>query len=944
MAEDIVARYVLDLKDLTGKVSELEKQFGRVDAAADKSASSVGGAFSKASGSAVASLAKLGGAITAAFTVKEIVAFGKESVLAFQAAEKSATLLMASLRSNGGIQADFDKLIEQSEALQKKTIFTSEQIQSVQRAGAQFGLSASAIEKLIPVVADFASGSGLELSSAFDVIISATNGSEKALKQYGIQIDTTATKSDRFKDIQEKLSEAYKGQAEILAGTTSGSMQRLSNAYDSVKESIGRALLPIAEFAASVGKSFVDMASTPLSEKLKDEQEAFAVARIELLSLNVGSKQRVKIIDELKQKYPDYLGLINSETVSNDVLFKSLDKINNSLIFRIAVQKTEEAMAAQGEITGKALNDQIKAKNALLIEYNKVLGDVNSAERKKREEQVAGLPPELAIKEIINSKIKLYAVSSSSIINLADAYDFYQKSLLNSSKEQVKFNDLQFEVKKRQEDIKELLGAPPPPVNKTGIESILDGINLSIVSMKKLLSLRDELLKKKDETSKAQLDDVNKEIERRVSASKKANEERIANEKKTEDLIQGLKEKELKADLENILIQLAADKEAIENSKLSEFGKIVAVKEIELKALRDRALAYTQYGKDVGSTMNQIVDKTKELSDVNAKGPGPILPGREQFEDQQKAISDADAEILKRKEENNKAIKESAISSAQSIADSIFEINRNLYDSQIADIQRVRDAEQEALDASLEANQKQFEDRIIGAKQFRDTEMALQKQKEVSDDNARKKENEIKRKQAALDKAQRLFQVAMATATGIMNVWATFGGYPPVAAALTAIIAAVGIAQTAAILSAPVPKYYKGTRYVDEEGRHPNGVDTVNAMLTRGERVIPVEDNRKNWHLYEAIRTKNFDKYINKVYVVPALNKAIDSGKIREQKTFAENVAYTLMMNEDSLSEKIALAIVKEQDWRGRHGQKIIGMPDLINAVRESNRQSLRKN
>ncbi|WP_213075220.1 hypothetical protein, partial [Acinetobacter baumannii] len=69
-------------------------------------------------------------------------------------------------------------------------------------------------------------------------------------------------------------------QAKVLGETAQGSIKRLGNAFDDLEESVGEAILPIVEGAAQLAKSFVDIASTPLSEKLQDEQKEFGATRI----------------------------------------------------------------------------------------------------------------------------------------------------------------------------------------------------------------------------------------------------------------------------------------------------------------------------------------------------------------------------------------------------------------------------------------------------------------------------------------------------------------------------------------------------------------------------------------------------------------------------------------------------------------------------------------
>jgi len=86
-----------------------------------------------------------------------------------------------------------------------------------------------------------------------------------------------------------------------------------------------------------------------------------------------------------------------------------------------------------------------------------------------------------------------------------------------------------------------------------------------------------------------------------------------------------------------------------------------------------------------------------------------------------------------------------------------------------------------------------------------------------------KEEKKAMRKIAVAQKAAALIDVAIKTVQGIMSVWATFAAAPPVAAALSAVIGAVGIASGVAIASQAV-EFHRG------------GV--VDAKLLDGESVL----------------------------------------------------------------------------------------------------------
>ena len=273
---------------------------------------------------------------------------------------------------------------------------------------------------------------------------------------------------------------------------------------------------------------------------------------------------------------------------------------------------------------------------------------------------------------------------------------------------------------------------------------------------------------------------------------------------------------------------------------------------------------------------------------------------------------------------------------AQQLVGTLNELYQQAANEQIAQIERVKEAEIKALDDQLSANQRNLDDRKIGAREFRQTEDRLIKQKQAAEETARKKEIEIKRKQDIANRAQKLFEITIATARAIAEV--SPNPY------LIALAAVLGAAQTAVVLGTPLPQYAKGTKYVDKESRFAPGIDTVPAMLTRGERVITAKDNKEHWELYEAVSNKRLNDYVLKKYVTPALLKAQSTAKITDQRTFAENVAYSLSLNEKSLASEIASAINKDNEWRTRRGQKVIGMDDLIETIKSTSKPQYRRN
>lgn len=181
-----------------------------------------------------------------AFGLKEAGSMLKDflvsSVAAFDEAELNAQRLKMAVSSNGGLAGDFKKLIEQSEKLQDSTIFSDDDIQNAQTMGLHADFTAKQIEKMLPIITDFASGTKQELGAAMEAVIRGSEGSAKGLKLYGIEVDASQSKGERLSSILQQLTDKFHGQAQQVALTSAGFKKQMGNAWDDVQEKFGGVL------------------------------------------------------------------------------------------------------------------------------------------------------------------------------------------------------------------------------------------------------------------------------------------------------------------------------------------------------------------------------------------------------------------------------------------------------------------------------------------------------------------------------------------------------------------------------------------------------------------------------------------------------------------------------------------------------------------------------
>lgn len=121
----------------------------------------------------------------------------------------------------------------------------------------------------------------------------------------------------------------------------------LGNRIKATTKGIGDVVLEMSSSIAKGLNALLDT-SKKTSDALKDEQLELATLEAEILDVNTSTEDRIKLINELKEKYPKLLSDIDAETVSNQQLEQAISKVNDRLIDKIALQIKDE------ELTEKA--------------------------------------------------------------------------------------------------------------------------------------------------------------------------------------------------------------------------------------------------------------------------------------------------------------------------------------------------------------------------------------------------------------------------------------------------------------------------------------------------------------------------------------------------------------------------------------------------------------
>lgn len=181
-------------------------------------------------------------------------------------------------------------------------------------------------------------------------------------------------------------------------------------------------------------------------------------------------------------------------------------------------------------------------------------------------------------------------------------------------------------------------------------------------------------------------------------------------------------------------------------------------------------------------------------------------------------------ELMRRHVEDRMDMFMSYADKVQEFTSSWNQIQANIDAQRMQEWEETQEAQKATLDRRLAAG-------VISQKQY-------DRKVEELDRDLDKKKAVIARQQAIRERTSSLFSVALNTAQAIMKVWSEVPVYA--APAMTALVAGVGAAQTAAILSQPLPKARRGGRV--QGATHEGGGVLIEAE--NDERIVAAQPSR----------------------------------------------------------------------------------------------------
>ena len=258
MADDIIIKFSADDKNLVKTLKDLVNAQKKLIGQTNKAATAINKASAsfkkletntKKANTGIVNITNNGRLLNNAFATMRsklllvsfafgLVARGVgKNIEGFATQEESVARLALQFGSAAAGELD-----EYSSKLQEITRFGDENINVVMSQFGAFGANIEQTKRLTMATIDLAEGQGMDLNAAALLVAKSMGSSTNALSRYGIEIDTSASKSEKAAQLISGISAKYGGLGEVLGGLAGSELVKLKNSFSDLTESLGETL------------------------------------------------------------------------------------------------------------------------------------------------------------------------------------------------------------------------------------------------------------------------------------------------------------------------------------------------------------------------------------------------------------------------------------------------------------------------------------------------------------------------------------------------------------------------------------------------------------------------------------------------------------------------------------------------------------------------------
>ena len=215
----------------------------------------------KSAGDTVGKVGKVAGLAFAAAGAAALK-FGADSLEAFAEADaQQKKLEYAYARFPALAGGNIDSLRKLNEEIQRKVGADADDIAGAQAVLAQYELNESQLQRMTPLLVDYATKTGKDMPTAAGILGKALMGNARALKDLGIDFKATGDRGADFDAIVGHLDAKVGGYAESIPDAER-KQKILAASFGDLQEAVGEQLQPIMIEATEALQNLTDMAAT----------------------------------------------------------------------------------------------------------------------------------------------------------------------------------------------------------------------------------------------------------------------------------------------------------------------------------------------------------------------------------------------------------------------------------------------------------------------------------------------------------------------------------------------------------------------------------------------------------------------------------------------------------------------------------------------------------
>lgn len=699
---------------------------------------------------------------------------------------------------------------------------------------------------------DFVTSQNKQLPQLTEAILDVSN--TERWTELGVKVRTEGDKIvGTFKGVTQTFDKTEQGALEMavafgqMEGVTGvmtlqaaelgGKLSNLEDNTESLKLAIGTRLAgafsDVVDFANRFVSTINDYLEIPLSQELIKEQAELNALGQSLLStadeqgnFNEEEKVTASLIEEINQKYPALLSNISEEELNVTTLRQSLAKLNQEYIAKIALQQADE------EITKAAT----KAATTFTKRQDKLV----------------------EVSDKLNKIQERYNVEFGETTDLTEKYEI-AVSALKTRVEGIKFGAALSEPFKDLKDLQQAF--------RTGTQAAGAGLAKLSERYEEQASVVDILTQKKEDLRQAFIEEgiiQAEEAEVVEETSKKREKSTIVTKSNNDEKERAIAIARANLELQRSEVDFLLKKNQNAQANTTSETEKQSLLNIEF-GLRQRLIEIQR--QEVLLTAK--LDEQKKLANQNAKQSNDLLEDEIVLKKQAIEVSGLETiEVGKNTNKELAKLRKQSLKDFEAMIEAEVDAHKKGVDIQVqneeqkaAIRQRIEETSLQFIDGIAELyysnQQARLEQQFAIIEQQKEDELVLvgnnEKGKELVEERANARRNEVKRKQAIQERNRALFNIAIDTAVNAVKL---FGQTVP-PGILSAFAIGQGLVQAGIVRAAPLPKFFKGTEYL-ERGNNPAGRDTIPILANEGERIVPTAINQQ----LKGISNKDLPKMV----------------------------------------------------------------------------------